>query len=100
MIYYIRKEYNQILCVDGVSSFLYICVKLACTAVELVGVYTDGSLSSIARWPKFRPKSSKGAGGKITLARRICDRTLAEFYQKWQKGSEEYFLNKFFIKRH
>jgi hypothetical protein len=43
-----------------------------------------GLWGNAARWPKFRPKSSKGAEEK-KLARRIHGRNLAECYQKWQK---------------
>ncbi len=35
--------------------------------------------ASVARWPKFWPKSSKGAGEK-KLARRICGRKLAKHF--------------------
>ncbi len=48
--------------------------------------------SSVARWQKFRPKSSKGAAEKKKLAERICGRILAEFYQKVaEKGPQKIF---------
>ncbi len=47
--------------------------------------YESCQLDSVARWPKFWPKSSKGAGEKIKLAGRICGRIFVEFYQMKQK---------------
>jgi hypothetical protein len=52
----------------------------------LTAVHTEEiSASSIARWPKFRPKSSKGAGEK-KLAGRFCDRILPEVAEKGPKN--------------
>ncbi len=42
-----------------------------------VGFWTA---ASVARWPKFQPKSSQGAGEKKEFAGRICDRKLAELF--------------------
>jgi hypothetical protein len=46
---------------------------------------------SVARWQKFRPKSSKGAAKK-ELAERICGRILADFTKKVaEKGLQKIF---------
>jgi hypothetical protein len=45
---------------------------------------------SVARWPKFRPKSFKWSGKK-ELAGRVRGRILPEFYQNWQKRSQRKF---------
>jgi hypothetical protein len=41
--------------------------------------------ASVVRWPKFWPKSSKGAGEKKKLAGRICGRKLAELFPEFAK---------------
>jgi hypothetical protein len=41
-----------------------------------------GRAVSVARWPKFRPKRSKRARGKIKLAGRICGRILPKLAEK------------------
>ncbi len=47
---------------------------------------------SVARWQKFRPKSSKKGREKKKLAERICGRILAEFYHKVaEKGPQKIF---------
>jgi hypothetical protein len=50
--------------------------------------------ASVARWLKFRPKSSKGAVKKKLWPEEL----VVEFYQKWQKkGAGKSFEKKFFI---
>jgi hypothetical protein len=46
---------------------------------------------SVARWQKFRPKSSTGAAEKKKLAERICGRILADFTKYWQKRGRRKF---------
>jgi hypothetical protein len=45
---------------------------------------------TVARWPKFRPKGSKGRGKK-NLAGRIRGQILADYYLKWQKRGQRKF---------
>jgi hypothetical protein len=44
--------------------------------------------ASVARWPKFQPKSSKWAGEKKKLAGRICGQIM-------QKRGQRKFLKEF-----
>jgi hypothetical protein len=51
-------------------------------------VVTVGAGSSIARWPKFRPKSSKGAGEKKCWPEEL----VAEFWPKFaEKRAKKFF---------
>jgi hypothetical protein len=58
---------------------------------------------SVARWPKFRPKRSKGAVEKLSWPEEF----MAEFWPNFgrilpkvaEKGAEEYFLKKYLIER-
>ncbi len=45
-------------------------------------------ITSVARWQKFRPKSSKGPQKK-KLAERICGRILADYQKVAEKGPQK-----------
>jgi hypothetical protein len=72
--------------------FVKLVDSIAPSYVMSVTSLTTGrrQLISVARRPKFRPKSSKRAEEK-KLAGRIHGRNLAECYQKWQKGGRKKF---------
>jgi hypothetical protein len=58
--------------------------------------------SSVARWPEFRPKSSKEAGGKKVGRKNLWPnfgRILPTVKEKPRKGAEENFLKKFHVFR-
>ncbi len=52
---------------------------------------------SVARWPKFRPKSSKGAGKKKSWLEEFMAEFWPNFTKSGRKGAEKNFLKKFLI---
>ena len=63
------------------------CTVPAVTAICRTGpAGSEEILSSVARWQKFRPKSSKGAAEK-----KNCGRILADFTKNWQKRGRRKF---------
>ena len=64
------------------------CTVPAVTAICRTGpAGSEEILSSVARWQKFRPKSSKGAAEE----KKICGRILADFTKNWQKRGRRKF---------
>ncbi len=47
--------------------------------------------NSVARWPKFRPKSSKGAGEKKIWPEEFMAELWPNFVKTGRKGAEEIF---------
>jgi hypothetical protein len=52
---------------------------------------------NVARWPKFRPKSSKGAGEKISWPEEFVAEFWPNFTESGRKGAEENCQKNFLI---
>jgi hypothetical protein len=54
-----------------------------------------GILTTVARWPNFRPNNSKEAQKNCPWPEKIGGRQMAEFCKKWQKRDRIIILQLF-----
>jgi len=65
-------------------------VMLAKT-MKLAMAWREANSSSVARWQKFRPKSSKGAAEKKSWLKEFVAEFWLNFTKKWQKRGRRKF---------
>ena len=78
----------------GVPGPTPVCHPTVCMYVwreEELERYTDLTVCNVARWPKFWPKSSKGAGEKKIWPEEFMAELWPNFVKSGRKGAEEIF---------